>query len=81
MEFLSGRKEGRVFHTKFGSMLERRGGLGRELCTAKSHLWMDNAVIGVTDQVSGPKFWRNRADGQAFEGDLTALWEGVRERA
>ena len=81
VDFLAGKKEGKEFQTKEGKMRERVGGLGRELCVAKAHFWLDNAVIGITDQIVGPKFWANRADGQPFEGDLTALWQSVWECA
>lgn len=78
VDFLAGRKEGMVYPTKVGAMVKRSGGLGKELCTAKAHFWLDNAVIGLTDQMVGPKFWANRADGLPFDCDITTLWESVR---
>lgn len=80
VEFLAGQNEGTVIKTDFGSMQERSGGLGKELCTAKGHFWMCNAITGTTDQMTGPKYWANRADGQPFSGDLTTLWDRLKRQ-
>jgi hypothetical protein len=78
VEFLSGRQRGEAIQTEFGSMSERFGGLGKELCTAHDHLWMRNAVAGLTDRSDGLKFWGNRTDGKPFECDVSKLWEYVK---
>jgi len=45
------------------------GGLGTLLARAdkSGHIWFENAIPGVTDELPGWKFWRERTDGTGFE--------------
>jgi len=45
---------------KKGEDGKREGGLGTELCKADSHIWMENAIPGVTDKLEGRKYQQNR---------------------
>jgi len=35
--------------------------------TRSYHLWVENAIPGVTDGMPGLKYWRNRSDGVGWE--------------
>jgi hypothetical protein len=74
VEDLCGMKDGHGIQTDYGTIYRRTAGFGKELCKADFHAWVANAVVGITDQESGPKYWRNREDGMPFEKDVTTLW-------
>jgi hypothetical protein len=41
-----------------------KGDVGTELVGGASHIWMENAVPGVTDGMAGRKYRGNREDGE-----------------
>ncbi|KAF2204670.1 hypothetical protein GQ43DRAFT_478033 [Delitschia confertaspora ATCC 74209] len=57
-EVLCGKKdEASAWEDEHGRHVPRVGGVGKELCTAKYHIFMENAIPGVTDELEGTK-WR-----------------------
>lgn len=43
-----------------GGFLKRSGGFGNALCGNGSHVWLENAVPGLTDRMEGSKYERGR---------------------
>jgi len=35
-------------------------GLGSDLCKTQTHIWMENAIVGLTDKLEGELYLRNR---------------------
>ncbi|KAJ9662387.1 hypothetical protein H2201_006095 [Coniosporium apollinis] len=44
-----------------------RGEWGRALCETRRHLWLENAVKGVTDGMKGRKYLTDESGGEGFE--------------
>ena len=80
-QFLAGMKQSDAVETKFGIMSKRSGGFEQSLCKASGHFWLDNAIIGVTDNVVGPKYWPAKSAGQPFDEDKMAFWRRVDEQS
>ncbi|KAF2395679.1 hypothetical protein EJ06DRAFT_545433 [Trichodelitschia bisporula] len=50
-----------------GPHFEREKALGSQVGKAATHIFYENAVPDVTDNLQGKKFWRDRASGKPFE--------------
>lgn len=52
-----------------GMKAKREGGIGKELFdTSRSgHIWVENAIPGITDVQPGLKMWRDYEEGKGFE--------------
>jgi len=73
-EVLVGRPdEANAWEDEYGRHVPRIGGVGKELCSPAYHIWMENAIPGVTDILPGVKYLRNRTDGKGFNGGLDDL--------
>ncbi|EEP79812.1 predicted protein [Uncinocarpus reesii 1704] len=72
-EVLCGRKGGRK-ETEWGVWHERSGGLGMEICKTQRHIWIENAIPGITDGMEGRKWLQEPPEGKPFEDcDLAEL--------
>jgi len=80
-EELLGRKVGEEYETKWGKIWERdaNSSFGKELTQAKDHIWVGNAVPGLTDSMVGKKYMGGRKDGEGFEGSLGGLWKMAKQ--
>lgn len=67
------RDEVNAWEDEYGRHVPRVGGLGRDICLAKEHIFMENAIPGVTDDLSGTKWLTDRSDGKGFTGKLADL--------
>lgn len=63
----------RVWKDELGKHIARDGGYGSELAYTERHIWVENAVPGVTDRLPGKKWLTDESGGQAFEGTLEDL--------
>jgi hypothetical protein len=47
---------------------KREGGVGHLLCKTEhsGSIYCENAVLGVTDNISGPKWWKEKENGKPF---------------
>lgn len=65
---LGAKVEGSERKTAQGLVVERRGGLGKELCTPTQYqFYYENAIAGVTDLLEGgQKFLQENTDGSAI---------------
>jgi hypothetical protein len=69
-DVLLGEKGGDEYHARYGTKSTRKeGGLGSLLSRTdrSGHIWFENAIEGVTDNVPGLKWFRERTDGEGFE--------------
>ena len=63
-EFLVGKKvPGSEKQTEKGVEVERAGGFGPILAKATKHNWMENAILGITDEMDGVKHLRTSREG------------------
>ena len=62
------RDETSAWDDEYGHHVPRVGGLGREICSAVQHIYMENAIIGVTDDLPGNKWLTDRTGGKSFTG-------------
>lgn len=58
--------EANAWEDEYGRHVPRVGGVGKELCYATFHLFLENAIPGVTDDLPGTKYLKERADGKGF---------------
>ncbi|KAF2009985.1 hypothetical protein BU24DRAFT_428024 [Aaosphaeria arxii CBS 175.79] len=66
-EVLCGRRdEANAWEDGYGRHVPRVGGVGKELCYPKYHIYVENAIPGVTDDFPGPKYLLGREGGKAF---------------
>ncbi|KAF2121161.1 Mss4-like protein [Lophiotrema nucula] len=66
-EVLCGKRdEANAWEDEYGRHVPRIGGVGKELCYPKYHIFMENAIPGVTDGFEGKKYLLSREDGKAF---------------
>jgi len=71
-EVLCGKKVGEEGVGRYGRRAIREGGFGKELVDARrsGHIWWENAVEGVGEELKGTRFWREREDGEGWvEGE------------
>ncbi|EAS28520.3 uncharacterized protein CIMG_09724 [Coccidioides immitis RS] len=74
-DVLCGRK-GESTKTEWGDWPERIGGLGVDICKTQRHIWVENAIPGLTDGMRGQKWLKEPPEGKPFEGcDLAGLRE------
>jgi hypothetical protein len=54
---------------EYGRRSAHSGGFGTLLARVdkSGNVWFENAIPGVTDELPGRKFWRERTDGTGFE--------------
>ncbi|KAF2651465.1 hypothetical protein K491DRAFT_696448 [Lophiostoma macrostomum CBS 122681] len=62
------RDEEKAWEDEYGRHVPRTGGVGKELCYPRYHLFWENAIPGVTDDFAGKKYLQDRAKGEAFTG-------------
>lgn len=68
-EILCGKRdETSAWDDEYGHHVPRVGGLGREICSAVQHIYMENAILGVTDDLPGSKWLTDRTEGKSFTG-------------
>jgi len=65
------RDEASAWDDEYGHHVPRSGGLGREICSAEEHIYMENAIPGVTDDLLGKKWLADRPGGKSFTGKLS----------
>ncbi|KAF2188220.1 hypothetical protein K469DRAFT_627683 [Zopfia rhizophila CBS 207.26] len=70
------RDEANAWEDEYGRHVPRIGGVGKELCYAKYHIFMENAIAGVTDDLPGTKWLLDRSSGKGFTGKLTDFKKG-----
>ncbi|KAF2494252.1 hypothetical protein BU16DRAFT_528387 [Lophium mytilinum] len=68
---LGKRDEANAWEDEYGRHVPRVGGFGKELCAAKEHLFLENSIPGLTDDLPGKKWLANRPDGNAFTSKLS----------
>ncbi|ORY16722.1 Mss4-like protein [Clohesyomyces aquaticus] len=72
-EVLCGKRdESNAWEDEHGRHVPRIGGVGRELCYPQYHIFMENAIPGVTDDFPGPKYLQDKSTGKP----LTASGDG-----
>jgi hypothetical protein len=65
------RDEANAWEDEHGRHVPRVGGFGKELTAATEHLFLENAVPGVTDDLNGTKWVADRKDGKSFTGKMS----------
>ena len=78
-DILLGPKDGEETHGEQGKKTARgAGALGPVLARTdrSGHIWYENAIESVTDQLPGAKWWRDSSDGKPFNGPAEAEEKG-----
>lgn len=71
-EVLCGKRdEANAWEDEYGRHVPRIGGFGKELCYPRYHIFMENAIPGVTDDFEGPKYLLDRSNGKMFTQKLS----------
>lgn len=73
-DVLCGKKdEANSWTDAHGEHVPRIGGYGKAICDPQRHLWLENAVPGVSDNLKGKQYLRNSGAGEPFSGKLSDL--------
>lgn len=73
-DLICGKKdEANAWSDAHGEHVPRVGGIGQDFCGPLRHLWLENAVAGVTDNLPGKQYLRGSEDGDPFTGRLSEL--------
>jgi hypothetical protein len=71
-EVLCGKKdEANAWDDAHGRHVPRIGGLGKDICYTERHIFLDDAIPGVTDDLPGKKWLTDTDGGEPFEGKPT----------
>lgn len=66
-EVLCGKRdEAHAWEDEYGRHVPRIDGVGKELCYPRYHIFMENAIPGVTDDFPGTKYLLDRTTGKGF---------------
>lgn len=60
------RDEANAWEDEYGRHIPRTGGVGKELGYPKYHIFMENAIPGVTDDFPGIKYLLDKTEGKGF---------------
>lgn len=75
-EVLCGAKdEANAWTDESGRHVPRVGGLGKELCYTERHIFLENAIPGITDDLPGKQYLTDERGGEAFAGRLASSKE------
>jgi len=70
-EILCGKRdEDNSWEDEHGKHVPRKGGIGRELCYTERHIFLDDAIPGITDDLPGKKWLTHSGEGEAIEGKV-----------